>query len=79
MKQKCKNRCLSFSKYYFESIIIIIIIIVISFMAGIYTFISKTNYVPREYSVSANLLLLFMVLISLVSVFNLLSFYISTF
>ena len=45
-------------------------------MQGIYT---KTNYVPREYSVAAILLLLFMVLISLVSVLNLLYFYISTF
>ena len=50
-------------------------------MQGIYTrtYISETNYVPREYSVAAILLLLFMVLISLVSVFNLLHFYISTF
>ena len=46
---------------------------------GIYTYISETNYVPREYGVAAILLLLFMVLISLVSVFNLLYFYISTF
>ena len=48
-------------------------------MRGIYTFIRETNYVPREYSVAAILLLLFMVLISLVSVLNLLYFYISTF
>jgi len=41
-------------------------------MQGIYTYISDTNYVPREYSVVAILLLLFMVLISLVSVFNIL-------
>ena len=60
-------------------IIIIIIIIFISFMQGIYTYIPKTNCVPREYSVAAILLLLFMVLISLVSVLNLLYFYISTF
>ena len=59
-------------------IIIIIIIIVISFRQGVYTYIPETNYVPREYSVAA-LLLLFMVLISLVSVMNLLYFYISTF
>ena len=45
-------------------------------MQGIYT--SDTNYVPREYSVAAILLLLFTVLISLVSVLNLLCFYIST-
>ena len=60
-------------------IIIIIIIIIISFMQGIYTYIPETNYVPREYNVAAILLLLFMVLISLVSVLNLLNVYISTF
>ena len=48
-------------------------------MQGIYTYIPETNYVPREYSVAAILLLLFMVLISLVSVLNLFYFYISTF
>jgi hypothetical protein len=48
-------------------------------MQGIYTYIPETNYVPREYSVAAILLLLFTVLISLVSVLNLLYFYISTF
>ena len=56
-------------------VIIIIIIIIISFMQGIYTYIPETNYVP----VAAVLLLLFMVLISLVSVLNLLYFYNSTF
>ena len=60
-------------------IIVVIIIIIISFMQGIYTYIPETNYVPREYSVAAILLLLFMVLKSLVSVLNLLYFYISTF
>ena len=60
-------------------LIIIIIIIIISCMQGIYTYVPETNYVPREYSVAAILLLLFMVLISLVSVLNLLYFYISTF
>jgi len=60
-------------------IIIIVIIIIISFTQGIYTYIPETNYIPREYSVVAILLLLFMVLISLVSVVNLLYFYISTF
>ena len=59
-------------------IIITIIIIIISFMQGIYTYILY-NYVPREYSVAAILLLLFMVLISLVSVLNLLYFYIGSF
>ena len=48
-------------------------------MQGIYTHNPETSYVPREYSVAAILLLLFMVLISLVSVLNLLCFYISTF
>ena len=48
-------------------------------MQGIYTYIPETNYVPREYSVAAILWLLFMVLISLVSVLNLLYFYISTY
>ena len=48
-------------------------------MQGIYTHIPETNCVPREYGVAAILLLLFMVLISLVSVMNLLYFYISTF
>ena len=48
-------------------------------MHGIYTHIPETIYVPREYSVAALLLLLFMVLISLVSVLNLLYYYISTF
>jgi len=48
-------------------------------MQGIYTYIPETNYVPTEYSVAAILLLLFMVLISLVSVLNLLYFYVSTF
>ena len=60
-------------------IIIITIIIIISFMQGIYTYIPESNYVPMEYSAAAVLLLLFMVLISLVSVLNLLYFYISTF
>jgi len=48
-------------------------------MQGIHTHIPETNYVHREYSVAAILLLLFMVLMSLVSVLNLLYFYISTF
>ena len=46
-------------------------------MQGIY--IPETNYVPREYNVAAILLLLFMVLVSIISVLNLLYFYISTF
>ena len=48
-------------------------------MQAIYTYIPETNYVLRKYSVAAILLLLFMVLLSLVSVLNLLYFYISTF
>jgi len=63
----------------YNIIIIIIIIIIISFMQGICTYIPDTNYVPRKHSVAAILLLLFMVLISLVSVLNLLYFSISTF
>ena len=59
--------------------IIIIIIIIISSMQCIYTYIPDTNCVLMQYSVAAVLLLLFMVLISLVSVFNLLYIYISTF
>ena len=39
-------------------IIIIIIIITICFMQGFYTYIPETNYVPREYSAAAILLLL---------------------
>ena len=46
-------------------------------MQGIYTYIPERNNVPREYSVAAILLLLFMVLISLLSVLNLLYFYIN--
>ena len=48
-------------------------------MQGIYTYIPETNYVLKEYSVAAILLLLFMILIPLVSMLNLLHFYISTF
>ena len=39
-------------------------------MQGIYTYIPETKYVPREYSVAATLLLLFMLFISLVPVLN---------
>ena len=59
--------------------IIIILIIIISFMQSMYTHIPETNYIPREYAVAAILLFLFVVLISLVSVLNLLYFNISTF
>jgi len=44
-------------------ITIITIIIIISFMQDIYTYIPETNYIPREHSVAAILLLLFTVLI----------------
>jgi len=60
-------------------IIIIIIIIIISFMQGIYAYIPETNCVSMEYSVAAILLLLFMVLLSLVSLLTLLYSYINTF
>ena len=48
-------------------------------MQGIYTYIPETNYVPREYSVSAILSLLFMVPMLLVPPLALLYFYVSTF
>ena len=48
-------------------------------MQGIYTYIPERNYVLRECSVAAFLLLLFMVLKSLVLVSNLLYFHISTY
>ena len=64
---------------HFVLLTIIITITIISFIHGIYTYIPDTNYVAREYSVAAILLLLFTVLISLVPVLNLLYFYISTF
>jgi hypothetical protein len=48
-------------------------------MQGIYTYIPEANHVPREYSVSAILSLLFMVPISLVPALALLYFYVSTF
>jgi len=48
-------------------------------MQGIYTYISETNHVRREYSVSAILSLLFMVPIWLVPALALLYFYVSTF
>ena len=48
-------------------------------MQGIYTYIPDTNHVPRKYSVSAILSLLFMVPISLVPALALLYLYISTF
>ena len=48
-------------------------------MQGIYTYIPETNHVPREYSVSVILSLLFMVPISLVPALTLLYFHVSTF
>jgi hypothetical protein len=65
--------------YYYYFIVVVVIIIIISFMQGIYTYIPETIYIPREYSVAAILLFLFMVHTSLASVLNLLHFYISTF
>jgi hypothetical protein len=52
-----------------QFIIIIITIITISFMQGIYTYISEANNVPKEYNVAAILSLL--VPISLVPVLTL--------
>jgi hypothetical protein len=51
----------------------------ISFMQGIYIYISETNPVPREHRVAAILVLLFMVLISLVPALGPLYLYVSTF
>ena len=48
-------------------------------MQDIYTYVPERNYVPREYSVAAILLFLFMLFKSLVAVLNLFYFYISTF
>jgi len=48
-------------------------------MQGVYTYIPEITYIPKGYSFSAILLLLFMVLTSLVPVLNLLYFHISTF
>jgi hypothetical protein len=48
-------------------------------MQGIYTYIPETNYVPKQYNVTAILSLLFMVPISLASALTLTYFYISTF
>ena len=70
--------CIEFATR-FRIPIIIIIIIIISFMQGIYIYIPETNHVPREYSVSAIVSLLFMVSISLVTALALLYFYVSTF
>jgi hypothetical protein len=47
-------------------------------MQGICTYIPETNNVPRDYTVAAILLLLFMVPIPLVSALALLCFYVST-
>ena len=60
-------------------VIIIIIIIIIFPLCRVFILIFLRQTVPREYSVAAILLLLFMVLITWVSVLNLLYFYISTF
>jgi hypothetical protein len=50
-------------------VIIIIIIIIgkdtVSFMQGIYTYITETNHVPKQYNVAAILSLLLMAPISL--------------
>ena len=48
-------------------------------MQGIYTYIPETNHIPREYSVSATVSLLFMAPISLVPALALLYFYVITF
>jgi hypothetical protein len=67
------------ASYIINIIIIIITIIFISFMQDIYIYIPKTNLVPREYSIAAVLLFLFMVPVSIVPALTLLYFYITTF
>jgi hypothetical protein len=65
-----------------DYIIIIIIIIgkdTISFMQDIYTYIPKTNHVPKEYNVAAILSPLFMMPISLAPALAVMYFYIRTF
>jgi hypothetical protein len=57
-------------------IIIIIGKDTISYMHGIYTYIPETNHVPKQYSVTAILSLLFMVPISLAPALALMYFYI---
>jgi hypothetical protein len=47
-------------------------------MQGIYTYIPETNHDPREYTVAAILLLLFMVPISVVPALGALHFYVGT-
>ena len=79
--QQYRKRCVRISLFHWTFYLRgrSIIIIIISFLQGIYTHIPETNYVRREYSVAAILLLLFMLRISLVSMLNLLYFYINTF
>jgi hypothetical protein len=48
-------------------------------MQGIYTYISETHHIPKEYNVAAILSLLFMVPISLAPALALMYFYIITF
>jgi hypothetical protein len=57
----------------------LIIIITISFLQGIYVYISETDHVPKEYNVLVILSLLFMAPISLVPALAVIYFYISTF
>ena len=75
--QQYLKRCVRISLFHWTFYLrgrSIIIIIIICYLQGIYTHIPETNYVPREYSVTAIMLLLFVVLLSLVSVLNLLYF-----
>jgi predicted RND superfamily exporter protein len=68
IRVKIHGTYIIFHENHFVIIIIIIIIIIIvigkdtiSFMHGIYTYIPKTNPVPKQYNVAAILSLLFMV------------------
>jgi hypothetical protein len=69
--------------FLFLTLGLIIIIIIgkdtISFMQGIYTYIPETNHVPKQYTVSAIVSLLFMVPISIAAAVVPMYFYISTF
>ena len=60
---------------------IFIVLLLLSYylLCAGYIYIPETDHVPREYSVSAIMSLLFMVSISLVPALALLYFYVSTF
>jgi hypothetical protein len=59
--------------------IIIFIIFFISFMQGIYSYITETNHVPRVYKAAAVLWSLLMLLFMLFPLINVLCFYINNY